>query len=306
MLRSAAQGTFRSGVYKDTSSDPMKALLVSSLILVMAALPLQAVPREWLTSVDEAFGQARDRDQRILVDLYADWCGWCKELEKNVFSTQIFQDFARDFVLLRVDTEDGGEGSRLQELYDAYSLPTTLVLDPNSVRVAEVKGYAPAAQYVGIVQREIGAFDELVRGFEQFGQSDDLRVLGILADEFHQRHDGDRAAELYRRMLATEQMAPDKSARIHYQLTDALRLAGQYEDAFRQLEMTRRAAANVEDQRLIERLELMAAQISLDSGDCDRARSDLEEFLGSYPSSELAGVARRNLRTLDSRGYRCS
>jgi thiol-disulfide isomerase/thioredoxin len=286
----------------------MRAFLAIFLISGISSLPqmVRAEPRQWLTSEDEAIAQARKMDRPILVDLYAEWCGWCKRLEEDVFSTPAFQSFAEDFVLLRVDTEDGGEGSRLQERYDAFSLPTTLVLDYQGVMIAEVKGYAPAAQYVATIQQEIKGFDELIRGYERFGQSDDPRVLGLLADEFHQRNDGSRAAEIYRRIMATGQLAPETAMRIRYQLTDALRLAGHYGEAFEELGKVRREAVHATDGALVQRLDLLAAQISLDGGDCDKARSTLQGFLGDYPTSDLVQVARRTLRTIESEGYQCT
>lgn len=286
---------------------PMRVFLASLLILGIS-VPHSAVlaeHRDWLTSVDEALAVAVKKDQRILVDLYAEWCGWCKRLEEDVFSTPAFQEFAKDYVLLRVDTEDGAEGSQLQQAYEAYSLPTTLVLDNQQVMIAEVKGYAPAPQYVATIKREIGSFDELVRGYEQFSESHDLRVLGILADEFHQRNDGNRAADLYRRMLGSQQADPEKAIRIQYQLTDALRLAGRYEEALRELEQGRQGAEQIEDAPLVQRFDLLAAQISLDSGDCVKAQSALETFLGTYPTSDLVQAARRTLQTLKSEGYQC-
>lgn len=276
-------------------------LIVGFLLPAVAA----AATREWLTSVDEAVAKASSNDQRILVDLYADWCGWCKRLEEDVFSTPAFQDFAADFVLLRVDTEDNGEGSRLQQRFEAYSLPTTLVLDERLTMVAEVKGYAPAAQYIATIEREIGSFDELVRGFERFRESDDVRVLGILADEMHKRNDGERAAILYRRMIDLGQMPGDQELRVRYQLIDALRLAARYEDAVKELRDARETALQMQDTPLVQRFDLLAAQVSLDRGDCERARSELETFLGAYPSSELTRAAKRTLRAIDAESYRC-
>lgn len=282
---------------------PRFELLLIALLATPAAAG--AEDRVWLTSVDEAFAEARQGDRLIFVDLYADWCGWCKQLEEDVFSTPLFQDFVEDMVLLRVDTEDGAEGTLLQQRYEAYQLPTTLVLDANQIMVAEVNGYAEVEPYLAIMQQKMDAFDELVRGYERFGGTTDLRALSILADEFHSRNDGTRAASLYRQILATEQLPGDKAILVRYQLTNALRLTGQFEEALQELAKTQIGALQAGNTELVERLELMAAQIELDKGDCRKAEAALEEFLGDHRKSPLRGQVHRTLATIRADGYQC-
>jgi thioredoxin-related protein len=284
----------------------MKRFVPSILIvLTLVSTLARATERRWLTSVDEATAAARGSGQRIFVDLYADWCGWCKRLEEDVFSTPEFQEFAGDLVLLRVDTEDGSEGTRLQERFEAYSLPTTLIVDQDLVRIAEAKGYAPAARYISLFQREIKVFGELIEGYERFRDSDDPRVLGILADELHRRNDGERAARLYRQMLTLSQIREDQQLRIRFQLSDALRLDQRYDEALEEVSNARQQAARIEDHALVQRFDLLVAQVSIDRGDCEEARTALQGFLGAYPSSNLTRAARHTLRTLAKDGYQC-
>jgi thiol-disulfide isomerase/thioredoxin len=286
-------------------SNPMRMRLLIFPLLGLLGFPLgsNAEGRAWLDSVGDAVAKAREADQLILVDLYADWCGWCKKLEQEVFSTPTFEEFARDFVLLRVDTEDGGEGTVLQQKFEAYNLPTTLVLDSAQVKVGEVMGFAPTDRFVAAIQREIESFNELVRGFERFGETSDIRVLGILAEEFHQRNDGERAALLYRQILATGELTEDRAIFFQYQLTDTLRLAGRYEEALKELRETRLGAVHLGKTDLVEHLDLQAAQIALDSGDCRQAETALEEFLGSYGKSQLRQQARRTLASIRADGF---
>ena len=69
-------------------------------------------------------------------------------LEREVFPQPEFALLAREAVLLRVDVEDGGAGSELAARYDAYSLPTMLLLEPSGALAGKVAGYAPAREYV--------------------------------------------------------------------------------------------------------------------------------------------------------------
>ena len=156
------------------------------------------------------------------------------------------------------------------------------------------------------IRQEIEAFDELVQGYERFGQTTDLRALAILADEFHERNDGERAASLYRQMLATEKLLQEQTILIQYQLTDALRLAGgQYDEVLRQLEDARLGALRAGNTDLVERLDLLGAQVALDKGDCQRAETTLEAFLESHQKSQLRRQAGRILATLRADGYQC-
>lgn len=289
-------------------NSPMKIRFLALLVILCAgaSAAFSSGGREWLTSVAEARDQATSADQLILVDLYADWCGWCKKLEKEVFSTPEFQEFTKEMVLLRVDTEDGAEGSQLQDKYGAYSLPTTLILDPKMVKIGAVRGYAPTAQYLERMQSELRSFDELVAGYDRFSSSTDPQVLAVLAEEFHRRGEGERSANAYRRILELDQLTPKQQNWTRYQLVDALRLAGDYDAAMKELSMARQGTVQTADQELLERLDYLAADIALDRGDCQQARAALESFLGQHPASDLRRQAKRALATLDSDGFSCT
>src|SRR3990172_13240993 len=108
----------------------MRRLPILFLLLFAICSPLAAhAAASWHQKLAPALSEAQSSNRLVLVDLYAQWCGWCKRLEREVFATAKFQAAARDFVLLRVDVEDGGEGSRIQARYEAETLPTTLILN---------------------------------------------------------------------------------------------------------------------------------------------------------------------------------
>ena len=146
-----------------TRSSIHSTLLLGFAILLGTSAPLAAAETSpWLTSLDEAVAAAKDGDRYIIVDLYADWCGWCKVLEKEVFPSSEFHELTRDMVLLKVDTEDGGEGADIQARFGANSLPTTLILDADLVKIGEVKGYAPAPRFTALVRRQLDEFTRLL------------------------------------------------------------------------------------------------------------------------------------------------
>ncbi len=273
--------------------------LFLACLLVLSTQGRAAAP-QWLTKVADATSEARRTGHPILVDLYASWCGWCKELDRNVYSSPGFQQFARDYVLLRVDTEDGGEGTALDERFEVESLPTTLLLDADQVLLGKIEGYAPTEEYVAQVKSQL----EEYRSYEQRAQSalagKELRVQKIAAAEAHMRGDGKRAAALYRKIELSGDVPKDALGGLQYMLADALRLSRDWSGALGALERARQQARRVGDADLVERADLLAVNIAQESGDCKGAKDTLERFLQQHPESGLASQAKRALHELES------
>ncbi len=252
-------------------------------------------PSRWLTSLDSAVDAAREGNRYLLVDLYADWCGWCKVLEKEVFTSPEFRELTQDMVLLRVDTEDGGEGTELQGRFGASGLPTTLILDQNLVKVGAVKGYAPTAEFITRVQNQIEAFDSKLELYDQVRRDNNVARMRQLAEDFHGRGDGKRAADLYDALLVSVSNEDPASARLHYLAADAHRLSGDFATATTRLQRASQLAADQGKTELGERLDMLRYYIAFDRGDCGEATASLEQFLDRHPHSGLRSQARRTL-----------
>ena len=280
-----------------------RALAILGFILVLSGggAPASAVPEgagasRWLRSVDQAVERAAADGRYILVDLYAEWCGWCRMLEREVFADPEFVAYARDFVLLWVNVEDGGEGSELQARFGATSLPTTLILDPRRVKVGEVAGFHPTGRFIAALEAEIDAYRGLLDLFDKVVRSGDAELQQRLAEDFHQRGDGRRAAALYEQVL--ERLRGADAAWLHYRAADAYRLGGELGAAEPHLERSRALATELGDPPLLERLELLAFHIAQDRGDCAEAVATLERFLAEHPGSAHRGQARRMLQAI--------
>lgn len=269
-------------------------LLAAAAILLTPAASASA--GEWLSDPDTAFRAASQRDVPVLVDLYAEWCGWCKKLEREVFSTPEFQRFADDYVLLRVDVEDGAEGSALQGRYGAFELPTLLVLTARNSLIGGVAGFHPTAELMARIRRgreDYAAFQERARRVREAG---DLVELQKLATAYHDRADGARARDLYEQFLQRPDLPTEERLWIEYLIADALRLEGRLHEARRQFEAARTQAREAGDELVLEHLEDLAWLLGQDRVDCDSLDS-LALFLEEYPQSDYRPAARRLLES---------
>jgi Thiol:disulfide interchange protein len=60
---------------------------------------------------DAALARAQAEKRLLLVDVYTDWCGWCKKLDREVFADGRVGAAAKDLVAVKVNAEKGGRRS---------------------------------------------------------------------------------------------------------------------------------------------------------------------------------------------------
>jgi len=106
--------------------------------------------RTWATSLDVALSRSKQSGKIALVDLYADWCAACKELEHRTFPAPEVTSALGDFVTTRIDfTTESSETTALAERYNVVGLPCILFLDatgrelPNS----RITGFMTPAEF---------------------------------------------------------------------------------------------------------------------------------------------------------------
>lgn len=279
------------------------ALVLTSFLLAFPALA--GADPDWLGSLAAARAKAAKSNTYLLVDLYAEWCGWCKKLERDVFAKPEFKSAAAGFVLLRVDVEDHAEGSELQQRFDAYSLPTTLILTSDLIRVGKIEGYLPVKSFTAAIEREVAGFKLLLSRFDEKRTTSDHRTLAEFARDLYERGDGKRASFAFARLLELGKAQGREAALLRYKLADSLRLAGDFTKATTEAGEAHRLAASAKDQDLAEAAELLVAKISQDNGECKKAIAAIQTFLQQHPASGHEEYARYTLRALQT-AHTCS
>ncbi|MBV9493888.1 MAG: thioredoxin fold domain-containing protein, partial [Acidobacteria bacterium] len=164
----------------------MKRLVLLAVLLAAFAPGAMAAP--WIKSLVTAQKKAKDKQRLIFVDLFADWCGWCHRMEQEVFPSAAFQLATDDMVLLRLNTEDGGEGSQLAQKFGVTTLPTFLVLTHDLTVAGIIRGYAPPNDFVKTltgVEKQYSDYLKLAADEPKFGDDYDKRLR--LAKELHVR-----------------------------------------------------------------------------------------------------------------------
>jgi uncharacterized protein YyaL (SSP411 family) len=63
----------------------MRKLIFLTLVLFSVQVSAQNHKVNWMTW-EQAIEANKTHKKKIFIDLYTDWCGWCKVMDRNVFS----------------------------------------------------------------------------------------------------------------------------------------------------------------------------------------------------------------------------
>ena len=95
----------------------------------------------WHSSYDKTLKTAGQNRKWVFVDVYTDWCGWCKRLDKDVYENPTAIEFInKSFVAMKANAERG-DGEMVAKKYGVSGFPCTLVLDPKGKEKGRISGY---------------------------------------------------------------------------------------------------------------------------------------------------------------------
>lgn len=144
---------------------------------------------QWI-SLEEAEQKMKDEPRPLLIDLYTDWCGWCKVMDRKTYTSQdLIQYLNQNFYTVKLDAETKKEVKWKGKTYKfnpsyktneialmltngQLSYPTTVIIpsvndDPQAIAgMLEVKDMELLTTYFGNKKFGKVSFDSYARKYK--------------------------------------------------------------------------------------------------------------------------------------------
>lgn len=108
----------------------------------------------WMPYSDEALAEAKAQGLPVIIDVAAEWCLPCKEMEATTFRHPAVGSEASNFRMLKLDmTAEGEENDRLTAQFLIRGVPTTLFFAADGQEVDRRVGYVSAEEMLEAMRR---------------------------------------------------------------------------------------------------------------------------------------------------------
>lgn len=175
----------------------MKIKLIVLGILVFSMTSHAQSTVKWY-DIEEAFALVKTEPRKIIIDVYTDWCTWCKVMDRNVYENQIIAEYLNlNYYPVKFNAEQKEDvvvngttykfvpsGSRgYHELAAALlngkmGYPSTVFLDEITQMIQPIQGYIQPPQFDAII-KFIGEDHYKTKTWEEFQASYESPVAEI-------------------------------------------------------------------------------------------------------------------------------
>ncbi len=116
---------------------------------------------KWL-NFNDAVKVSEKSNKKLLVDVYTDWCSWCKKMDSNVYANEkVLEYLNKNFVVVKLNAEGKTTVNFKDTIYSAAEFsqgmgvtgyPATLFFTANGNPITLLPGYVEAPMFLNVLR----------------------------------------------------------------------------------------------------------------------------------------------------------
>jgi thioredoxin-related protein len=146
---------------------------ISGVVLLVVLAGFRADTRksdpgkiEWLT-IEQAYAKMQAAPRKVMIDVYTDWCGWCKVMDRSTFTDKAVAYYInKNFYAVKFNAEQKAAVMLGNQKFESRgtthdlalaltnnqpSYPTTIFLDDHFQMIQPLPGYHKAREFHQII-----------------------------------------------------------------------------------------------------------------------------------------------------------
>jgi len=149
----------------------MKTILALFVLFITTSLkpiPNPTATIHWMT-IEEAYAASLKNPKKTIIDVYTDWCGWCKVMDKKTFTNpEVVKYINENYYAVKLDAEtkksitlgattynfneqNGANDIAIALLQGKLSYPSMVYLDEQFNMIQPIPGYMEARSFHEVI-----------------------------------------------------------------------------------------------------------------------------------------------------------
>ena len=106
-------------------------------------------PIKWY-SYDDGIIRAKDEKKSVFLNFYADWCGYCKMMDRGTFRNgPVVEYLNENFIPVKVNSD---KQPKIASIYYVRGLPTFWFLNREGEKLTNLSGYVPPERLLPLLK----------------------------------------------------------------------------------------------------------------------------------------------------------
>ena len=131
------------------------------LMVFAASTAVHGADLKW-KPFEEGFAEAKKTKKKIMIDVYTNWCGWCKRLDRDVYGNDKVADYlSQQYVIIKLNAESNSKirfedaaytEAELARAFGVTGYPTIIFFNSDGEPLDKLGGYVAANQFLPIIK----------------------------------------------------------------------------------------------------------------------------------------------------------
>ena len=128
----------------------MKNLLLVLLMTVGLTAHGSDKPIAWYEDFDKAMAEAKTTDKLLFLDFYAEWCGPCKQMDRQTYPNLAVKKQMQPYIAVRIDVDRHEQLAQKYKgnarKYGGNGIPAMIVVNTEGTELYRHHGFLSAPQ----------------------------------------------------------------------------------------------------------------------------------------------------------------
>jgi tetratricopeptide (TPR) repeat protein len=294
--------------------------LVALLLAAPASAKAPAKPVKgsvkWEPSFAAAMKKAKAESKPVMIDFWADWCGYCHMLDRTTYRDPAVVRRSASMVSVKVDAEGSDDEVLIASRYLVGSLPTILFISPGGRTILRLNGYLPPARFdqalaelekrlplvmgpEGVLAKDPNDVDSLIK----LGLHVYVQVTQMAERDPEQRMSKVMFEDAMDLLTRAQRLDRERPSTERKSVRGALGLLYAYGGKYAEAEATLKEALALSPTDADHDVRALSSlgELYLQQKKNDLARDTFKKLVERYPESEEAAIAKQYLKSLQGK-----